>query len=178
MPSGSLRVSDVKVFKKVKDVVQIHVPAVCVLILFSSMFAQVLLRYVFRHPSPEVFEISSYSFVWSVLLGAALANRYKNHIKFDIIYNKFPRKAQIVTDIVFDLFFSTLLIVSLKPIVSQALWYRIIRSEVLGIPWTYLALCLPIAMVLMIIDNFRFIFLNLRELFFKKPYKMEERPWR
>jgi TRAP-type C4-dicarboxylate transport system permease small subunit len=171
-------VSDVKVLKKVKDVVQIHVPAVCVLILFSSMFAQVLLRYVFRHPSPEAFEISSYSFVWSVLLGAALANRYKNHIKFDIIYNKFPRKAQIVTDIVFDLFFSTLLIISLKPIVSQALWYRIIRSEVLGIPWTYLTLCLPIAMVLMIIDNFRFIFLNLRELFFKKPYKMEERPWR
>ncbi len=178
MPSGSLRVSDVKVLKKVKDVVQIHVPAVCVLILFSSMFAQVLLRYVFRHPSPEAFEISSYSFVWSVLLGAALANRYKNHIKFDIIYNKFPRKVQIVTDIVFDTFFTTLLIVSLKPIVSQALWYKIIRSEVLGIPWTYLTLCLPIAMVLMIIDNFRFTFFNLRELFFRKPYKMEERPWR
>ncbi|WP_448517794.1 TRAP transporter small permease [Pseudothermotoga sp.] len=167
-----------KVLKKVKDVVQIHVPAVCVLILFSSMFAQVLLRYVFRHPSPEAFEISSYSFVWSVLLGAALANRYKNHIKFDIIYNKFPRKVQIVTDIVFDTFFTTLLIVSLKPIVSQALWYKIIRSEVLGIPWTYLTLCLPIAMVLMIIDNFRFTFFNLRELFFRKPYKMEERPWR
>ncbi|WP_448523332.1 TRAP transporter small permease [Pseudothermotoga sp.] len=167
-----------KVLKKIKDVVQIHVPAVCVLILFSSMFAQVLLRYVFRHPSPEAFEISSYSFVWSVLLGAALANRYKNHIKFDILYNKFPRKVQIVTDIVFDTFFTTLLIVSLKPIVSQALWYKIIRSEVLGIPWTYLTLCLPIAMVLMIIDNFRFIFLNLRELVFRKPYKMEERPWR
>ncbi|WP_448534917.1 TRAP transporter small permease [Pseudothermotoga sp.] len=167
-----------KVLKKVKDVVQIHVPAVCVLILFSSMFAQVVLRYVFRHPSPEAFEISSYSFVWSVLLGAALANRYKNHIKFDIIYNKFPRKVQIVTDIVFDLFFSSLLIISLKPIVSQALWYKIIRSEVLGIPWTYLTLCLPIAMVLMIIDNFRFIFLNLRELLFKKPFKMEERSWR
>ncbi|MDI6862046.1 MAG: hypothetical protein QMC97_01535, partial [Pseudothermotoga sp.] len=73
---------------------------------------------------------------------------------------------------------SSLLIISLKPVVSQALWYKIIRSEVLGIPWTYLALCLPIAMVLMIIDNVRFIFLNLRELFFREPYKMEERPWR
>jgi len=167
----------VKVLKKIKDIFQIHVPAACVLILFLSMFSQVVLRYVFRHPSPEAFEISSYSFVWSVLLGAALANRYKNHIKFDIIYNKFPRKAQIVTDVFFDVFFSSLLIISLKPVVSQALWYKIIRSEVLGIPWTYLALCLPIAMVLMIIDNVRFIFLNLRELFFRKPYKMEERAW-
>ncbi|MDI6863864.1 MAG: TRAP transporter small permease, partial [Pseudothermotoga sp.] len=94
-----------KVLKKIKDIFQIHVPAVCVLILFLSMFSQVVLRYVFRHPSPEAFEISSYSFVWSVLLGAALANRYKNHIKFDIIYNKFPRKAQIVTDVFFDVFF-------------------------------------------------------------------------
>lgn len=142
------------------------------------MFMQVLLRYVFRHPSPEAFEISSYSFVWSVLLGAALANRYKNHIRFDILYNKLPRKVQIVIDIFFDAFFSLLLIISLRPIVSQALWYRIIKSEVLGIPWTYLTLCLPIAMLLMIADNFRFIILNLRELIFNKPLKLEERPWR
>lgn len=166
------------VLKKIKNLTQIHLPAVCVLILFSSMFMQVLLRYVFRHPSPEAFEISSYSFVWSVLLGAALANRYKNHIRFDILYNKLPRKVQIVIDIFFDAFFSLLLIISLRPIVSQALWYRIIKSEVLGIPWTYLTLCLPIAMLLMIADNFRFIILNLRELIFNKPFKLEERPWR
>lgn len=166
------------VLKKIKNLTQIHLPAVCVLILFSSMFMQVLLRYVFRHPSPEAFEISSYSFVWSVLLGAALANRYKNHIRFDILYNKLPRKVQIVIDIFFDAFFSLLLIISLRPIVSQALWYRIIKSEVLGIPWTYLTLCLPIAMLLMIADNFRFIILNLRELIFNKPLKLEERPWR
>lgn len=166
------------ILKKIKNLVQIHLPAVCVLILFSSMFMQVLLRYVFRHPSPEAFEISSYSFVWSVLLGAALANRYKNHIRFDILYNKLPRKIQIVIDIFFDAFFSLLLIISLEPILSQALWYRIIRSEVLGIPWTYLTLCLPMAMVLMIIDNSIFIFLNLRELLRGKPFKLEERPWR
>lgn len=173
-----MRVSGVKLLIKIRDLIQIHVPAVCVFILFLSMFAQVLLRYVFKHPSPEAFEISSYSFVWSVLLGAALANRYKNHIKFDILYNKFPRKAQIVIDIVFDSFFNVILIVALKPIVSQSLWYRIIKSEVLGIPWTYITMCLPIAMLLMIVDNSRFIILNLRELIFKKTYKLEERPWR
>lgn len=167
-----------KVLRKIKDIVQIHLPSVCVFVLFLSMFAQVLLRYVFRHPSPEAFEISSYSFVWSVLLGAALANRYRNHIKFDVLYNRFPRKVQLVIDIFFDAFFSLLLIISLKPIVSQMLWYRIISSEVLGIPWAYLTLCLPIAMVLIVIDNCRFIYLNLRELLFKKPYKLEERPWR
>ncbi|MEN3008975.1 TRAP transporter small permease [Pseudothermotoga sp.] len=166
------------ILKKIKNLFQIHLPAVCVLLLFSSMFVQVLLRYVFRHPSPEAFEISSYSFVWSVLLGAALANRYRNHIKFDILYNKFPRKVQIIVDIIFDSFFSALLTISLKPIVSQALWYRIIKSEVLGIPWVYLTLCLPIAMLLMIIDNCRFIFLNLRELIFNKPFKLEEKTWR
>lgn len=167
-----------KVIRKIKDIVQIHLPAVCVFVLFLSMFAQVLLRYVFRHPSPEAFEIASYSFVWSVLLGAALANRYRNHIKFDILYNKFPRKVQLVIDIFFDAFFSALLIISLKPIVSQMLWYRIISSEVLGIPWAYLTLCFPIAMVLIVIDNCRFIYLNLRELLFRKPYRLEERPWR
>jgi TRAP-type C4-dicarboxylate transport system, small permease component len=95
-----------KVLKIISNVLEVHVPAISIFVLFLSMFLQVILRYGFKHPSPELFEISSYTFVWTVLLGAALANRYRNHIKFDIIYNKLPQKARIVIDILFDSFFS------------------------------------------------------------------------
>ncbi len=163
-----------RVARIILDLLEVHLPAIVVFILFFSMFAQVVLRYFFRHPSPEFFEISSYTFVWAVLLGVALANRYRNHIKFDILYNKFPRKVRLVLDIFFDSFFNILLIISLYPIVKQALWYRIIRSEVLEIPWAYLVMCLPLTMVLIVIHNSGFIVKNLSELFKRKTSEGEK----
>ncbi|GAB4318746.1 TRAP transporter small permease [Pseudothermotoga lettingae] len=153
-----------KVLKIISNVLEVHVPAISIFVLFLSMFLQVILRYGFKHPSPELFEISSYTFVWTVLLGAALANRYRNHIKFDIIYNKLPQKARIVIDILFDSFFSVLLIISLFPVIKQSIWYRIIKSEVLGIPWTYLIICLPLMMILITIQNGLSIYKNILEI--------------
>ncbi|HOJ88341.1 MAG TPA: TRAP transporter small permease subunit [Pseudothermotoga sp.] len=152
------------------NILEIHVPAVSIFVLFLSMFLQVVLRYGFKHPSPELFEISSYTFVWTVLLGAALANRYKNHIRFDIVYNKLPRKARLIIDIVFDSLFSILLLISLFPVVKQSIWYRIIKSEVLGIPWTYLVICLPLMMILITIQNGLSVYRNVLELL-KRPVK-------
>lgn len=154
----------------ISNILEIHVPAVSIFVLFLSMFLQVVLRYGFKHPSPELFEISSYTFVWTVLLGAALANRYKNHIRFDIVYNKLPRKAQLIIDIVFDSLFSILLLISLFPVVKQSIWYRIIKSEVLGIPWTYLVICLPLMMILITIQNGLSVYRNVLELL-KRPVK-------
>jgi len=152
------------------NILEIHVPAVSIFVLFLSMFLQVVLRYGFKHPSPELFEISSYTFVWTVLLGAALANRYKNHIRFDIVYNKLPRKARLIIDIVFDSLFSILLLISLFPVVKQSIWYRIIKSEVLRIPWTYLVICLPLMMILITIQNGLSVYRNVLELL-KRPVK-------
>ncbi|MGB9821782.1 MAG: TRAP transporter small permease [Pseudothermotoga sp.] len=154
----------------ISNILEIHVPAVSIFVLFLSMFLQVVLRYGFKHPSPELFEISSYTFVWTVLLGAALANRYKNHIRFDIVYNKLPRKARLIIDIVFDSLFSILLLISLFPVVKQSIWYRIIKSEVLGIPWTYLVICLPLMMILITIQNGLSVYRNVLELL-KRPVK-------
>lgn len=162
------------IFKIISNILQIHVPAISIFILFLSMFLQVILRYGFKHPSPELFEISSYTFVWTVLLGAALANRFRNHIKFDIIYNKFPKKIQLLIDIVFDSLFCFLLLISLSPVIKQAIWYRIIKSEVLGIPWTYLVICLPLMMILIVIQNIISIYKNTIALFKKTSKVVEE----
>ncbi len=162
-----------RALKIISDVIQVHVPAISILILFLSMFLQVILRYGFKHPSPELFEISSYTFVWTVLLGAALANRFRNHIRFDVIYSKLSKKIQLLTDIVFDGLFSFLLLISLSPVIRQALWYRIIKSEVLGIPWTFLVICLPLMMVLIIIQNIVSIYKNISVLL-KKTTKVAE----
>ncbi|HEY8542628.1 MAG TPA: TRAP transporter small permease [Pseudothermotoga sp.] len=163
-----------KFLRTISNILEIHIPAVSIFVLFLSMFLQVVLRYGFKHPSPELFEISSYTFVWTVLLGAALANRYRNHIKFDIIYNKLPQKIRIIIDILFDSLFNVLLVISLFPVIKQSIWYRIIKSEVLGIPWTYLVICLPLMMILITFQNSISIYKNIITLLKKDTNNMEE----
>jgi len=166
-----------KFLKVLVDVFEKHLSSIMLFILFASMFIQVILRYFFNMPSPELFEISTYSFVWTVLLGAAFASRYRDHIRFNIIYEKFPRKVQLIVDIFFDTFFNLLLLISLYPVLRQSFWYKIIRSEVLNIPWTYLVICLPIAMVLIIVHNSIFIYKAIIELIKRKHVDVEEKPW-
>jgi len=167
-----------KVVKFIVDLFEKHLSAIFLFVLFLSMFLQVILRYVFNMPSPELYEISTYSFAWTVLLGAAFARRYRDHIRFNIIYERLPRKVQLVIDIIFDSFLTVLLILAFPPVIRQALWYKMIRSEVLGIPWTYLVMCLPIFMGLVVGRNIVFLYRELRELIKGEPMKVEEKPWR
>ncbi|RKX50869.1 MAG: TRAP transporter small permease [Thermotoga sp.] len=166
-----------KLIKVTVDIVEIHLSSIFLFAVFATMFLQVWLRYIFRMPSPQLYEITQYSFVWTVLLGAAFAHRYRDHIRFNIIYEKLPRKMQLVIDIVFDLLMVVLFSISLKPIFRQAFWYHMIRSEVLGIPWTYLVLCLPLFLIFVIGHNIVFLYYEFRELFTGKPMKTEEKPW-
>jgi len=166
-----------KILKTVVDIVEQHLSSIFLFSVFISMFFQVWLRYIFKMPSPELYEITLYSFAWAVLLGAAYAHRYRDHIRFNIIYEKLPRKAQLVIDIVFDALLTILFTISLRPVFRQAFWYHMIRSEVLGIPWTYLVFCLPLFIILVIGHNVIFLYYEIRELFTGKPMNLEEKPW-
>lgn len=163
-------------FKAIKDI-HVFATSLFLVAVFLSMFFQVLLRYVFNNPSPELYEITHFSFAWAVLLGAAFTHRFRAHVKFNIIYEKFPRRAQLVVDLIFDLFITVLFGLSLPTALHQALWYYMIRSEVFRIPWTYVVLCLPIFLVLVILHNLIFIFQEVRELFTGKPMSLEDKPW-
>ncbi|PLV59051.1 TRAP transporter small permease [Thermotoga sp. KOL6] len=165
------------ILKTILDVLEIHLPSILLFTFTISLFLQVLLRYVFKFPSPELYEITSYCFVWTVLLGAACAHRYRDHLRFNIIYEKLPRKVQLVIDITFDSFITILFIISLKPILKQTFWYHLIRSEVLGIPWTYLVISLPVFMILVIYHNISYVYYGIRELITGVPAKTEGKPW-
>ncbi|MDD3681883.1 MAG: TRAP transporter small permease [Mesotoga sp.] len=146
-------------------------------LLFLSIFFQVILRYVFSSPSPELFEIAQYSFIWTIFLGAPYARKFDAHIKFDIVFLKLPRKAQLLLQIAFDLFFCIVLLVTLGPVLGDVLFYKIIKSEVLRIPWTYLFMCFPIFMALTFIHNVIWIVKSFIELFSGRIFPKEVEPW-
>ena len=53
-------------------------------------FVGVLSRFVFKHPIAEAVELSRVGFVWSCLMGAAVAFKRHRHIEFTAITTRLP----------------------------------------------------------------------------------------
>jgi TRAP-type C4-dicarboxylate transport system permease small subunit len=85
------------------DLFEVYLAVVVFASLIVSIFAEVFFRYVLNRPSGHLFELSIYLFVWVIYLGGALATRYNQHVRFDLIYRSLPVKARQVLDVVFDL---------------------------------------------------------------------------
>lgn len=163
--------------KKIFNLFEIHLAVIIFLILFFCIVVQVFSRYVLNHPLPPLFELSIYSFVWVIYLGAPLAKRYKKHIRFDILYRKFPKKMQLITEVSFDMLTNVVLLIILVPIVKYTAWSYKIKASVLRIPWTYLLLCFPIFIVLLFIHNSVWIYYHIKELSGKEVPPSEVPPW-
>ena len=117
-------------YGKVFDVVEVHVPTFIFLLLIITVTVQVFSRYVLDRPLPKFFELSIYSFVWIIYLGASLARRYNRHIRFDIIYRKLPRRTQLLIDIAFTILTNIVFLFVLIPSIKYTIWnYRISRME-------------------------------------------------
>ena len=166
-----------KSYAKIFDVVEVYIPTFIFLLLIITVTVQVFSRYVLDHPLPKFFELSIYSFVWIIYLGASLARRYNRHIRFDIIYRKLPRKAQILTDIAFTMLTNIVFLFILIPSIRYTIWNYRIKASALRIPWTYLLLCFPIFVVLILVHNTAYVYFNVKELRGKGTRHEEVPPW-
>lgn len=163
--------------KRIFDLLEIHLAIWIFILLLISVSIEVFSRYVLNTPTPKFFELSIYSFVWTIYLGAALAKRYNQHIRFDILYRKFPRKGQLLVDIIFDSLLTVVMLILLVPSVNYTVWNYSIKASALRIPWTYLLMCFPIFVVLIVVHNIRDIVHNVGQLMGKATEREEVLPW-
>jgi len=163
--------------KKIFDLIEVHLASIIFMSLFFCIVIQVFSRYVLNRPLPPLFELSIYSFVWAIFLGAPLARRYRKHLRFDILFRKFPKRVQLLSEIVFDSLTNVVLFVIFVPTVKYTAWNYSIKSSVLRIPWTYLLLCFPIFIVLLFIHNSVWIYYHIREFLGRRTPPLEVPPW-
>jgi TRAP-type C4-dicarboxylate transport system permease small subunit len=163
--------------KGIFDLLEVYLPTFIFLILTLSVFIEVLFRYVFDNPIAELFELSIYSFVWTIYLGAALAKRYNQHIRFDLLYMKFSEKGRALIDIFFDTLTNVVFLILLVPSIQYTLMNYNIKASALRIPWTYLLVCFPLFVLLILIHNTLAIVVNLRGLLGKGVRQEEKLPW-
>jgi len=162
---------------KILDLIEVHLTTWIFFLLLISISIEVFSRYVLNTPTPRFFEISIYTFVWTIYLGAALAKRYNQHIRFDIFYRKFSVRGQLLIDIVFDSLTTFVMLYLLFPSLNYTIWNYRIKSSALRVPWTYLLMCFPIFVILILIHNIRDIYTNVRIFRGKATPREEVLPW-
>jgi TRAP-type C4-dicarboxylate transport system permease small subunit len=163
--------------KKIFNFLELHLPTFVFFLLVASVSTQVFSRYVLNYPLPKFFELSIYSFVWVIYLGAALAKRYNKHIRFDIINKKLSEKTRSIIDIFFDLVTIVVFLFLLVPSIRYTIWNYRVKASALRVPWTYLLLCFPLFIILIIIHNAASIVQNVRFLAGGEIQSQEELPW-
>lgn len=166
-----------RIGKRLLDILEIYLPAAIFCLLIMTVFIQVVSRYGFNRPLPKFFELSIYSFVWSIYLGAALAKRYDQHIRFDLFYRKFSTKTRAIVDIFFDSLTTAVMLLLLYPSIEYTIWNYKIKASALRIPWTYLLLCFPLFVCLIILHNSVAIYHNFTKLLGKDTQAEEVPPW-
>ncbi len=135
-----------KVFKLISAVAW-----VCFVTMIIVMLIQVFTRYVFNHPLPWTEELSRFSYIWAIFLGAILAQRSKSHMTVTILIEKLPSKARLVLEVLTDLFSALVMgIVLYGTWIQMKKTYGILASSI-PISYTFVYLALAIGATGMIV---------------------------
>src|SRR5512137_1040547 len=113
------------------DIFEVYLAVVVFASLIVSVSAEVFFRYVLNNPSPQLFELSIYCFVWVIYLGGALATRYNQHVRFDLIYSRLTEKARRALEIVFELLTNGVLLILFYPAVRYTIEMYKIKASAL-----------------------------------------------
>lgn len=121
--------------------------------MFLVLFAQVVSRYVFNSAFSWSEELALILFIWSIYFGATAAIKKHQHLRLEILVDKFSPKVRLVFDLIANFFFALfncIILAGVVPIV-QRLYNAETATAVLEIPKFINYGALPVLFILMVI---------------------------
>lgn len=78
----------------IREIIEVYLAVFSFSIMFVAFLIQIFWRYVLDNPLTWPFEVTTVAFVWAVLFGAIYAMRRRDHLKFNLFYERMPEKIQ------------------------------------------------------------------------------------
>jgi TRAP-type C4-dicarboxylate transport system permease small subunit len=148
-------------FQLLVDFVELIMPALSFMGLFSLFVVQIASRYIFRAPIAWTSELIRILFIWTVLLGALYVLRKGSHVAFTLFYDNKSEKGKLFIRLLGNTLILISFLILMKPTIGYVLGMARIRTSVLRIPYNYVYMCFPIFLVfssvrlgLSIVDDF------------------------
>jgi TRAP-type C4-dicarboxylate transport system permease small subunit len=105
--------------------------------LFAVFLAQIAARYLFNIPMGWTVEVTLTLWLWLVFWGGAFCLRPSDHIRFDMLYLSVSRPTQRIFGALAALMILIAFAVSFFPTVDYVWFYKIKKSNTLGIRLHY-----------------------------------------
>ena len=122
-----------------------------VLAIVMTVFAQVVMRYVFARPNPWTEELSRFGFIWLSLIGSSLAIKRGAHFLFESAVNGLPAAVRRVVALGVTILVAAMLLGILIVGIELAAEARYQRSPALDLPMVYVYAALPLSAALMLL---------------------------
>ena len=126
------------------------------------VFVEVLARYVFMSPISWSIEIVRLFFVWTILLGVSITERFDAHFRVTAFVDFLPKKVGIFVNLLAELVVIITLIILFFISLSYVEQGSRGISTVLQIPLNYLYVSLPIGIVLALCSRLRKVWNSFR----------------
>nr|WP_150287952.1 TRAP transporter large permease subunit [Rhabdaerophilum calidifontis] len=121
-----------------------------ILVIIGALLAGVVSRYVFSLPVIWIDEVTSISFLWLAMLGAAIAIDRNEHLRLTLFVGMFPPRLRAFVNAFALLVMAAFLLGMLYPAIDYAIEESFVRSPALDIPnsWRVSAIAFGIAAML------------------------------
>ena len=140
-------------FKFILKYIEEILASVAISTVVISAFYGVISRYILNNPVAWSNEVATIAFTWTVFLGAAAAWKNDKHIHLDLIYNFFPKKIKVISDliknIVLGIFFLYVLYLSIQFTITA---YNK-PTAILRIPFSYVDVAVVLFFISIIIRS-------------------------
>lgn len=104
--------------------------------MFGAFLIQIFLRYVMNWPVGWTSEVSTATWLWVVLWGAAFVVDEREEIRFDILYRAVGESTRRVFDMLTGTAVIVIYAVSLPAIIGYVSFMRVERTDYLKIPFS------------------------------------------
>ena len=129
-----------------------------IIIVVISAFYGVVSRYILNNPIAWSNEVATISFTWTVFLGAAAAWKNNKHIHLDLIYNFFPNKIKIISDLVKNIILAVFFLFVLYLSIHFTITAYNKPTAILRIPFSYVDVPVVIFFLSVILRSIQKIF--------------------
>jgi TRAP-type transport system small permease protein len=134
------------------------------LIMFFSLFLQLLFRYVLKNPLGFTEEVARYSYIWLTFIGVSLMIKKRGHIRIDYFVEKLPLKIKIVVRIMSEALVIIICLYLLKESIGYLEVTSRIKSPALQIPRSFLNISMIIGFAMAAFRGLQIIVLDFRKL--------------
>lgn len=122
-----------KVINTLRNILEIVIPGGCFIIMLILFLVNIFCRYILHNSIRWSNEVISITFLWTVLFGSLYSSRTKAHVRFTLLTDKLPPRADCFMGLLGNLIIIILFIAAIKPTLDFLAFIRIKKSSVLHI---------------------------------------------